>query len=144
MPPTRPGRGRRKSRHASRPWQTVTPHSSATSRLHASHGVSPSASMTPPGIVQPALYVGLSISSLPFRSKIKAPADTGMAGTAATADSVGPVDVGPVDVGQVNTAGLAWNPAAATCTDSTIRHAPFRVPARRPDGWMAIHHGRHV
>src|SRR5215472_14704477 len=134
MPPTRPGRGRRKSRHASRPWQTVSPHSSATSRLHASHGVSPSASMTPPGIVQPALYVGLSISSLPFRSKIKAPADAGMAGTAVTADSVGLVD----------TAGLARSPAAAAFTDSPIRHAPFRVLARQPDAWMALRHGRHV
>ena len=40
---------------ASRPAVTSRPHSSATSRWHASHGVSPSASMTPPGIVQPDL-----------------------------------------------------------------------------------------
>ena len=55
MPPGRPGRGRRKSMHASRPWRTSIPHSSRTSRRQASHGVSPSASMTPPGIVQPDL-----------------------------------------------------------------------------------------
>jgi hypothetical protein len=37
--------------------------------------------MTPPGIVQPVLYVGLRISSRPGWSKISAPADTGIAGS---------------------------------------------------------------
>ena len=55
------------------------PSSSATSRLPASPGVSPSVSRTPPGIVQPDLLVGLRISSRPARSKTSAPADTGMA-----------------------------------------------------------------
>ena len=59
MPPGRPGRGGRKSTHASRPECTSSPHSSRTSRRQACHGVSPSASITPPGIVHPVLYVGL-------------------------------------------------------------------------------------
>ena len=40
---------------ASRPRATSMPVSSRTSRRHASHGDSPSASITPPGIVQPLL-----------------------------------------------------------------------------------------
>ena len=40
---------------ASLPRLTSSPHSSRTSRRHASQGVSPSASITPPGIVQPVL-----------------------------------------------------------------------------------------
>ena len=55
MPPARPGFGRRKSMQASRARRTSMPHSSRTSRWHASQGVSPSASMTPPGMVQPDL-----------------------------------------------------------------------------------------
>lgn len=55
IPPLRPGRGRRKSTHASRARVTTSPHSSRTSRWQACHGVSPSASITPPGIVQPDL-----------------------------------------------------------------------------------------
>ena len=78
--PGRAGRGRRKSTHTRRPVRTSRPHSSRTSRWQASHGVSPSASMTPPGIVHPDLYVGFRISRRPLRSKISAPADAGMAG----------------------------------------------------------------
>jgi hypothetical protein len=36
--------------------------------------------MTPPGMVQPFLYVGLRMSSRPAESKMSAPADTGIAG----------------------------------------------------------------
>ena len=55
MPPGLPGRGGLKSMQARRPWRTSMPHSSRTSRRHASQGVSPPDSITPPGIVQPDL-----------------------------------------------------------------------------------------
>jgi hypothetical protein len=38
--------------------------------------------MTPPGIVQPDLYVGFKMSSRPDWSKMSAPADTGIVGGA--------------------------------------------------------------
>lgn len=50
-------------------------------------GDSPS-SITPPGIVQPPLYVGFRMSNRPFRPRIRAPADAGMVGT--TTGSSGP------------------------------------------------------
>jgi len=54
-PPARRVRGRRKSTQASRPALTARPVSSATSRRHPSHGVSPSSSSWPPGTVHPDL-----------------------------------------------------------------------------------------
>jgi len=80
IPPGRPGRGRRKSTQTSSPWRSSRPHSSRVSRRQASHGVSPSASTIPPGMVHPDLYVGLRISSRPSRSQTSAPADAGILG----------------------------------------------------------------
>ena len=54
-PPGFEGLGRRKSTATSRPCSTTRPTSSCTSRRQASQGVSPSASMIPPGMVQCAL-----------------------------------------------------------------------------------------
>src|SRR4051794_29547628 len=58
---------------------TSRPHSSRVSRRHASQGDSP-ISTTPPGIVQPPLYVGFRMSSRPLRPRNRAPAEAGMAG----------------------------------------------------------------
>ncbi len=47
--------------------------------------------MTPPGMVQPDLYVGFRMSSRPDRSKMRAPAETGIAGTSPVSGTCPPV-----------------------------------------------------
>src|SRR5215472_844669 len=95
-------------------------------------------------MVQPALYVGLRISSLPLRSKIMAPADAGMRGTASKsspASAAGPPSR-RVTASMPATAARSASPPARrrSClrADSATLHPPLQVPSRYPDAWMAI------
>src|SRR5512132_854648 len=118
IPPGRPGLGRKKSKHTSRPAVTSRPHSSLVSRQQGSQGDSP-ISTTPPGTVQPPLYVGFRMSNRPFRPRTRAPAEAGMVGTTTGSSGTSPASASRMDMMLGASAALGGRVAAGCASPAS-------------------------